>query len=142
MSDGRDFHLRIAEPRSDAHLVEVRAALVKLPDQGFLEIWIDHSPYPSLCALVNGERGWLMCLRFDGDAGFSSRNPRYVGPPDAQIEYRLSNGQVDSFPAAWAYPRTDVFGALEYFARHRRVPETIEWFNHAGDGKSSPNEDL
>ena len=137
-----DSLFSIAEPRSDADLVEVRAALAGLPGDGFLEIWIDHSPYPSLCALVNGERGWLMCLRHDGDAGFSSRNPRYSGPPEAQIEYRLANGQVDRYPAGWAYPRAAVFSALEYFARHRRVPETIEWFNDAGDGKTSPNEDL
>ena len=132
--------LNIGASRRDTDVDEVRAALATLPADGCLEIWIDHNPYPSLCALVNGERGWLMCLRYDGDAGFSSRNPRYAGSPDARIEYRLANGQVDVYPAAWAYPRADVFAALEYFARHRRVPEAIAWYNDAGDG-TSPNDD-
>src|SRR5215813_10625316 len=119
MGDCTDLVISITEPRSDAIVVDVRAALATLPDRGFLEIWIDHNPYPSLLALVNGDRGWLMCLRYDGDAGFSSRNPRYAGTPDALIEYELANGQMDKYPAAWALSRTEVFGALEYFARHR-----------------------
>lgn len=142
MSDCRSLELSIADPRGEADLVDVRAALAKLPGDGFLEIWIHHDPFPALCALVNGEHGWLMCLRYEGDAGFSSRNPRYAGPPDARIEYELSNGQRDTYPAAWAYSRADVFGVLEYFARHRRVPDTIEWFNDSRDGRTSPNEDV
>ena len=31
-----------------------------------------------------------------GDAGFSSRNADYRGKADALLEYRLSNGQLDS----------------------------------------------
>ena len=50
---------------------------------------------PILCALINGDLGWLMYLRQEGDSGFSSRNPDYDGPADAQIEYRLDNGQHD-----------------------------------------------
>jgi hypothetical protein len=38
---------------------------------------------PILCALINGELGWLMYLREEGDSGFSSRNPNYDGPADA-----------------------------------------------------------
>jgi len=142
MGECTSLEFSVADPPSDATLAEVRAALARLPGHGFLEIWIDHKPYPSLCALVNGERGWLMCLRYDGDAGFSSRNPRYAGAADALIEYELANGQLDRYPAAWALPRAEVFGALEYFARHRRVPDTIAWFNDARDGKTSPNESL
>ena len=51
-----------------------------------------------MVALINGEFGWLMYLRYDGDAGFSSRNPSYQGPSDAMIEYFLSNGQLDEYP--------------------------------------------
>jgi hypothetical protein len=142
MSECQEIRLSIEEPRSDADLVELRAALSSAPPDGFLEVWIDHSPYPSLCALVNGAKGWLMCLRYDGDAGFSSRNPRYAGPVEAKIQYQLANGQMDEYPASWAYPREEVFEALLHFARHRKVPDAIEWFNDAGDGKKSPNQDF
>ena len=142
MDECHEIQVSIEEPRSDADLVGLKMELSAAPTHGFLEIWVDHSPYPSLCALVNGAQGWLMCLRYDGDAGFSSRNPRYTGPADATVQYRLGNGQTDEYPAAWAYPRKDVFEALLHFARHRRVPDVIEWFNDASDGKKSPNEDL
>lgn len=34
-----------------------------------------------LIALVNGERSFLILFRYSGDAGFSSRDPAYTGPP-------------------------------------------------------------
>lgn len=41
-----------------------------------------------------------MYLRYNGDAGFSSRNPSYAGQPDANQEYYLSNGQREEYPLA------------------------------------------
>ena len=55
----------------------------------------------SCARAINGDFGWLMYLRGNGDPGFSSRNPNYDGPPDAQIDYELSNGQRDLYPASW-----------------------------------------
>src|SRR5205823_1847555 len=83
------------------------------------EVWLRSPNGQSLCALVNGDRGWLMFLREDGDSGFSSRNPDYNGPPDAQIEYELNNGQHDFYPASWALPIAEVRRALVYFRLNR-----------------------
>jgi hypothetical protein len=67
-----------------------------------------------------------MHLRENGDSGFSSRSPDYDGPTDAQIEYRLSNGQHDLYPASWALPVATVRQALEYFERkHQRSPFVV-----------------
>jgi len=93
-----------------------------------------------MCALVNGDRAWLMYLRYDGDAGFSSRNPAYEGPEKVVIDYFLSNGQRDEYPAFWAYPTDKVFEALEWFAARRSSPSSIKWFNDSGDGNASPND--
>ncbi len=51
-----------------------------------------------MCALINGSLGWLMYLRENGDAGFSSRIPKYTGSSDAKLEYFLSNDQRDEYP--------------------------------------------
>jgi hypothetical protein len=126
------------EPRA-ATLAELEDGLASLPKTGFSEVWVDHGPFPSLCALLNGPQGWLMYLRYDGDAGFSSRNPAYSGSPTSEIDYVLSNGQRDRYPASWAYPRSEVLRAVQTFALTRRV-ENIVWFNDAGDSASSPNE--
>jgi hypothetical protein len=91
--------------------------------------------------LVNGDRAWLMYVRESGDAGFSSRDPNYGGPPDAEMDFYLGNGQKDRYPVAWTMPTADAFRALEYFAAHKRSPEWVCWFNDSGDGAEGPNPD-
>ena len=93
----------------------------------FKDIWIESPDGQSLCALINAELGWLIYLREEGDSGFSSRNPAYDGPPDAQVEYRLNNGQYDQYPASWALPISEVRRALEYFEREHRKPPFVDW---------------
>lgn len=94
--------------------------------EGFQEIWEYVGP-KSLCALINGDRGWLMYLEEDGDSGFSSRNPEYDGPPDAMIPYEITNGQGDEFPASWTYPLDDIHRALDYFRRSGERAPFISW---------------
>lgn len=106
-----------------------------MTDETFKELWEEGPHGQQLCALVAGSMGWLMYLREPGDAGFSSRNPAYAGPADAVINYVLSNGQVDSYPASWAYPVDVVMQALDYFRAEGRPPPFISWHNDAGDGE-------
>ena len=141
MSDCREIQITIPGPEADrqAAITELANALAALPTTGFAEVWVDHDPFPALCALLNGDKGWLMWIRYDGDAGFSSRNPAYAGPSGAQVEYMLGNGQIDRYPPACAYPRGHVCAALQSFAHTRRVPG-VSWFNDSEDGSASPHE--
>jgi len=93
----------------------------------FDEIWLEAPDGQSLCALINGDRGWLMYLRAPGDSGFSSRDPSYLGDPHATIEYRLSNGQHDWYPASWSLPIVEIRRALDYFAREHARPPDVAW---------------
>ena len=93
----------------------------------FEEVWLRLPDDQILCALINGDRGWLMYLREEGDSGFSSRNSTYDGPPDAKIEYELSNGQHDLYPASWALPIAEVRRAIEYFEREHKRPPFVVW---------------
>jgi hypothetical protein len=113
-----------------------------MSDSPYQEIWAEGPHTQSMCALINGSMGWLMYLREPGDAGFSSRNPEYSGSPDATIDYVLSNGQLDSYPASWAYPTVTVLRAMEYFRTQGIPPPSITWHNDSGDGqppKPRPN---
>src|SRR5690242_14642294 len=78
----------------DAALGDLESALSNVPENGFAEIWVDHGAFPALCALVNAGQGWLMCVRDDGDAGLSSRNPstRVAQTP----RWSTSSGMVKS----------------------------------------------
>ena len=130
----------VAEPARSTAIAAITEFLNTLPGQASAEVWIDLDPQPALCVLVNGEQAWLMAIRHEGDAGFSSRNPAYDGAPEATIAYTLSNGQVDEYPAGWSHSRQTAFRAIEAFAATRRFPDTITWFNDSGDGCLSPNE--
>jgi hypothetical protein len=88
-----------------------------------------------MSALVNNDTGWLNYLRYNGDAGFSSRNPAYSGSEDAVQEYYLSNGQMDEFPLAWAISASEILEVLEYFVTHRQPAPWIHWHNDSGDGE-------
>src|SRR4051794_25542987 len=100
----------------------------------YAELWAELDDGQAMCALINGDQGWLMYLREPGDAGFSSRNPRYDGPPDATLEYYLNNGQRDEYPLAWALPADQVYRALDDFKRSGRPPAYITWHNDSEDG--------
>lgn len=98
-------------------------------DDQFKEIWIDGSDEQSICALINGNIGWLMYLRFDGDAGYSSRNP--LETSDENIEFCLSNGQCDEYPKKWTYPLSILKEALFNFIKNGQLPNQVEWHENS-----------
>ena len=99
-----------------------------------MEVWTYSADGQSLCALLSGDVGWLMYLRENGDTGFSTRNPNYRGPNDTIIEYRLENGQTDTYPAAWALPVTELQKAVAYFITNAKPAPWLVWHNDSGDG--------
>jgi len=99
-----------------------------------MELWTYSPDGQSLCALISRNVGWLMYLRENGDAGFSTRNPNYSGPSDAVLEYKLENGQVDTYPNAWALPVAEVQKAVELFITESKPAPWLIWHNDSGDG--------
>jgi hypothetical protein len=70
-----------------------------------------------------------MYLRYEGDAGFSTRNPLYAGPEKAVIEYHLSNGQLDDYPAAWNITTAEAFRGLEFFFETESMASWLHWYD-------------
>jgi hypothetical protein len=93
----------------------------------FSETWIESPDGQSLCALINGNQGLLVYHSENANSSFSSRNPTYIGQANAMIEYQLNNGQLDTYPAAWALPVSKIREALNYFERERQRPPFIVW---------------
>jgi hypothetical protein len=111
-------------------LDELRSRLAQVRRTQFSEVWIFQTPgWPAICALFNGEASWLMYMRYKGDAGFSTRNPQYTGPQKAMIEYDLSNGQRDEYPAAWNVTTTEALRALEHFLEQAAMAPWPHWFD-------------
>ena len=86
-----------------------------------------NTDWPAICALINGEAAWLMFMRCEGDAGLSTRNGTYAGPRQAVIEYHLSNGQRDEYPASWNITTGEALRALEYFLTEATMAPWLEW---------------
>jgi len=68
-----------------------------------------------------------MFLRFEGDTGFSSRNPNYEGPENEMLKVKLANGQLDEYPLSWAYPENIWTKALLHFAKTGDPIDSVEW---------------
>ena len=107
---------------------ELALCLAQVRRNQFSEVWMQHTgSWPAICTLINGEAAWLMFLRFEGDAGFSTRNLDYTGPPKAVIEYYLSNGQRDEYPASWNITTSEALRALEYFLKEEAMAPWLHW---------------
>jgi hypothetical protein len=91
----------------------------------FKEIWLYGQNGESLCALINGNYGWLMFLRHEGDSGYSSRNPN--AQSGEEINYMLANGQEDFYPKNWAYPIEILSLALHSFLKNNERPAQVQW---------------
>lgn len=93
----------------------------------FDELWVEHPTGGALCALLRDDRGWLMHLPAPGSPGASSRDPFYRGPAGEMLTFRLSNGQLDTYPASWTLPREVIERALESFRDTGVRPTFITW---------------
>ena len=91
----------------------------------FKEIWLDGQNGESLCALINGNIGWLMYSRFEGDAGFATKNPQISSNKD--VEYVLNNGQKDWYPENWTYSVKILAQAMQSFLRNNQQPSQVDW---------------
>ncbi len=74
---------------------------LRKPDQ-YKEIWLNKETGENICALINGNFGWLMYLNHGNEVGFSSRNPETDF--EETILFQLHNGQIDRYPENWVYP--------------------------------------
>ena len=117
-------------------LEQLRLHLAEVQRTQFAEVWLEEKDsWPTICALIHGDAAWLMYTRYEGDAGFSTRNPDYSGPADATIEYHLTNGQRDEYPAAWNITTAEALRALEYFLKEKNMAPWLSWHDESAKAK-------
>jgi hypothetical protein len=63
--------------------------------------------------LRNGDRAWLIHMRFNGDSGLLTRGDTQC---EGTCHYKLANGQVDEYPLSWCVDLEQCYRALAYFA--------------------------
>ena len=118
---------------------ELEEKLAALPENAWADIWVRHSRYPSMGALVSWENTYLMFYRFECDPGFVSLNP-LNDDSDEMVQFELANGQTDDIPLASCYPTDKAKEALLHFARTGKAHDWLHWLNASGDGNASPND--
>lgn len=100
-------------------------ALDRYDGSSQFELWLSLAKGPSMCMLRNGEYAFLMYLRSPADPGFVSGTAANVG---AEVQYMLSNGQIDEYPQAWCVPVEQCYKALAYFfVNDGQRPKWIAW---------------
>jgi hypothetical protein len=112
-------------PRLVQSIEEFGRALDDFDKHEEFELWLNTEDGRALCMLRNADMAWLMYLWHEGDSGCTS-----IGNPQLQgtVQYQLSNGQVDEYPAAWCLQVEDCYKALAYFFANEGLrPDWIEW---------------
>jgi hypothetical protein len=93
------------------------------------EVWLAHSSGSSLCVLKSDDTAILMLLRREGDAGLVSRSSDE--PRVGSCEFRLANGQVDTYPASWTVPFHDARRVAEFFWFSGTPAPFVRWHDDA-----------
>jgi hypothetical protein len=106
---------------------KIEELLSRIAAMDNLELWLTADDGQSMCALINKSSGWLMYLRFPEDVGFSSRSNSLPENDEKQLPFRLSNGQIDYYPASWTLERSTIFSAISEFAKTGMSPQFIDW---------------
>jgi hypothetical protein len=123
------------ERRSISSLAELRACLEQVKST-HAEVWLSRESGEVLTTLVNGERAWL---RYEGDAGFTSRDPMHAGPKGAMLEFHLSNGQRDEYPESWTIPTTAALRAVERLFISGDMEPSVSWHEDAKEPREELN---
>jgi hypothetical protein len=89
------------------------------------ELWLNSKDGSALCMLRHAEAACLLYLRHEADSGCTSiGNSKERGA----VQYRLSNGQLDEYPASWCVDVEDCYKALAYFFVNEGLrPDWIKW---------------
>jgi hypothetical protein len=88
-----------------ATVTELRRLLAPYAGEAFREVWVEAANGPALTVLFNGTNGFLMYLRENGDAGFTSRNPSYEGELNAKLSSSSKVAKRTNIPRTGSYPR-------------------------------------
>ena len=122
------YLLRINGQKYSINSIEELASYLQTAQKyDYLELWLEQLNGAALSVLVNKDNAWLMFLREEGDSGFSSRNPDYIGATNAELDFLLSNGQRDKYPTSWCLPTNKALQAVLHFFEHGEKPEWIQW---------------
>lgn len=108
---------------------DLQQALTRARSLAQCELWltmaVEAEQGPAICMLRNGGSAWLMYLSGQDDASYHS-----LGDEEEQgdCSYRLANGQVDEYPAAWCMEVEQCQRALaEFFITGGARPAAIVW---------------
>jgi hypothetical protein len=116
--------LSVNYPVMDAGQLRELLSLVMRPHYAELDLT---GPKGMLFISKTGDRAFLMFLRYDGDAGFHSVNPEYVGPADAMLELYMKNGQSDEKPLAEWISVDEAQRVAEHFFQYGERAPWITW---------------
>lgn len=89
------------------------------------EIWLTTANGDRFCVMLNARLAFLMYLPPNNDCGMRSDNPD--GDESTFADFRLANGQTDSYPGNWLLPRDSGIAALYYVIENGKPDPQINW---------------
>lgn len=143
MDECHSLHLRVDATGADPDRLDaVRDALAAARSHRLCDIRLDRVDFPSLRAMVNGERALLIYRAGSDDPGAMARAPDSESDleDDEEIEYLSGAGEWDSYPAGLSLPTAEAFRLLEWFALHGSRPETVSWYAGPSGDAAEPDD--
>jgi hypothetical protein len=93
----------------------------------YAEIWLRVGNTLALAMFVNGTSAWLMFLLNQDEECYHTSNPEFEGDAASTIDYYLSNGQHDIYPAAWAIGTDAAMLGMKHFFGTGRRSSGLSW---------------
>lgn len=117
------------KPQDIDSSAELRSAIENSRTTQFGEIVlvVGSLPEHALTLMLNHEKASLFYSQNIDEHSFSSRNPFIAPDTDEEVEFLLSNGQMDAYPASWVVPATIGIDAICHFFDQRKLSENVSW---------------
>ncbi len=91
----------------------------------YLEVWVTRDG-ESMCMLANGDRAWLMYLKNIDEECFTTRSDDIVDQNE-YLDFRLSNGQADEYPAYWTVKLAHATNGIAHFFDQGGRTTSLTW---------------
>ncbi|WP_343565688.1 hypothetical protein [Sphingobacterium sp.] len=106
-------------------LVELKTVVVQFHETEFVEYTLSGHDESSIILLKNSTHSFAIYLRFNGDAGYTTHNPK--GTTSEMKDFILTNGQRDEYPTALLVDNKDGLEILQFYLLTGEMYPGIKW---------------
>jgi|GEM_PF-1465576 len=106
-------------------LAELKTVVAQFHETAFVEYSFSGHDETTIILLRNSTHSFAIYLRFNGDAGCTTHNPK--GTTIEMKDFILTNGQRDEYPTALLVDNKDGLEILQFYLLTGKMYQGVEW---------------